>query len=257
MTKYNLLPIRGAISSGSSIVMLSDNLNNFVSGRFELVDQPESFKITVNDDYTIDLETEDYGIYHIRSEPNGNVRLNQIFAGIKYTLYGDIGVYFIPLNKGFYNMWNGESFVQPAPSFTTDDIIQLWKYNNLNKGICYGTGSQGYLDDQDYGCFFTSIPEANNKFFYNYCKKSAVCGSDCYGSCSHDINDNSQCVFNPKTNNYPYVTKINDDSVISYPKDRPKSYNYIALLVFIVVVLLIIIILMGYVIVKNNLIVTW
>ena len=273
--KFKLLPIRGRIFSGSLVIIMSEDMNHLLSKNLIFDTKTKNvwfFKLTINNNKTISLkciQTNQYLNMQTNELTNNkseiiydcidNLAVDKIYSGTKYNLFDtnlsyklDTYIYFIPMNQSSYNIWNGKELVYLDKDV---DIINMWKTKSKYDmgGICL-TQKQGYLTEEDYGCIFTYRPEGLKNFFYNYCDGTKVCGSDCYGKCSQDINDNTPCEFNATTQNYPYMSNIEEQLQAekrTYDRRPKRSYNWNILLTMIIIMLVVCIIILIFIYVKT------
>jgi hypothetical protein len=237
------VPLIVASVSQKITIQLGSGPSQYLSFNPSSPSSPEPKIITKSSSMT--LEPED-----------SNVDLNNLYAGVSYTLNSFTGVYFIPLDSTNYNLIiNGTvntSNGDPS-SFITYWMTQSTFVNGLppktNTELLikpYSTsGGNVWISSTSTGLIFTDLTEAQNGYFYNYASKTPIqtCASKAFGICE---DSSKSCVFDfdPDLKSkleFPYSCNPKD----AKPPGFIETYRkWIIIAVIVAVVILVIFILL-------------
>jgi hypothetical protein len=143
----------------------------------------------------------------IPQEEGTSIRPVILYAGTRYStrLNGNNPLYLVPMEMKYYNFIKDGQLKELNPRYGP---LALWSYNPEGvyqedrdliadpTGVCLD--GNDWINSNSSGCFFTSMVELEEGFYYNYCKNGDVCGDDCVGYCA-----DGECHFSSRSDQYP------------------------------------------------------
>jgi hypothetical protein len=184
----------------------------------------------------------------IPREEGSDVRPSMLYAGTRYTTRstGNDFLYLVPMELKYYNFIKNGRLHELDPRY---GALALWSNNpeGLSQedqdlianptGVCIS--GNDWINANSSGCFFTSMTELEEGYYYKYCKSGNVCGSNCVGYCA-----NGECRLTSRDSLYPYSCGIPVPLPNPVPPKEEKSswmkYWWVFLIIGIIVLLIIV-----------------